>query len=71
MTAEANPVRTTSRDAFGNYLEIYKCIVLTVIVLLLAGNWFKMPLKVCVVGGFMDVDVTNTVEVDGEVSIRR
>lgn len=50
------------------WLEIYKCIVLTAIALLLAGSWVNFPLKVRVMGGFVSVDgsvdVGNTVDVN-------
>ncbi|MBI1815884.1 MAG: hypothetical protein HYR72_12970 [Deltaproteobacteria bacterium] len=71
----------------SKYLEIYKCAVLTVIAALLAGIWLNTPAPftagnlmservaieqipvVRVQGG--SIDVNNTVDVEGTVSIER
>jgi hypothetical protein len=53
------------------YFEIYKCIVLTLIALMVAGLWLhtRPPVVVRVRDGYIDVD--NTVQVEGSVSIER
>jgi hypothetical protein len=74
-------------EKLGKYLEIYKCTVLTVIALLLAGIWLNTPAPftagnlrskrvgmaqiplVRVYDG--SVEVYNTVEIEGTVSIER
>lgn len=74
-------------EKLGKYLEIYKCTILTVIALLLVGIWLNTPTPftagnlrskrvgkeqiplVRVYDG--SIEVYNTVEVEGTVSIER
>jgi hypothetical protein len=64
-------------EKLPKYLEVYKCVVFTIIAVLLALLWLKPPLLM-VAGG---VDVENTfpipikvqerVEVDGTIAVQR
>jgi hypothetical protein len=66
---------------FAKFLELYKCVALTLIAAVLICSVYsrKRPIRVYVVGGSVDVDVqgtpdvhvTNTVDVDGSVRIQR
>jgi hypothetical protein len=75
----------TSEEQYFNFLEIYKCAVLTLIAVILVGIWIVGPLhvnntpdvhvsntpdvKVSNISA-LDVRVKNTVEVEGRVSIK-
>jgi hypothetical protein len=51
--------------------EVYKCVVLTAILILLGSAWLKHPLPVRVFGGRIEVEgsveVKGTVEVEGQI----
>jgi hypothetical protein len=57
---------TTATRANG--LEIYKCVLLTIIALLLAANWINVPWLIRQRAG-VPVIVRNTVTVDGQVEV--